>query len=84
MGYHKNTRYFVLKTKDTYIRRILQAEGWIENPVADSAAFHLKWAVSDGNQNYSELFEGEQFYNHFPNSLRLTTKIGLHKHFYRP
>lgn len=50
----------------------------------ESQAYHLKWTVSDSPDSYIGLFSGSQFFNHFANSFQLTSKTGLHCHFYLP
>ena len=75
-GLADHTRVFIINSQDDYIRRALKRKGWYENKVPTSHAFHLKWTYSDSEPDYRSLRPG-QFFNHFQNNRRLTTKYGL-------
>lgn len=80
VGLPEQTRIFILNSQDEYVRRALKKRGWQENKVVNSSAFHLKWTYSDSDQDYRTLKPG-QYFNHFANNRRLTTKCGLNSCF---
>jgi len=61
-----------------HIKRALVKKGWVENKNPSSIAFHLKWTISDSDNDYKQLLPG-QLFNHFFNNRQLTTKSGLLK-----
>lgn len=71
-------RIFCFDGPDEHIRRALLAQEppWVENQMATSKIFHLKWTVSDCEDDYRYLQEGMLF-NHFQRNRELTTKVGL-------
>ncbi|CAK0860068.1 unnamed protein product [Prorocentrum cordatum] len=72
-------KLFVFDGPDEHIRQALLREGsgWMENKLPRSAAWNLKWSVTDCESDYRDLQDGDLF-NHFQNNRVLTTKIGLH------
>ena len=76
IGLPEQTLVFMLISQDEYVRRTLKRRGWHENKVVSSSAFHLKWTYTDSEQDYRSLKPG-QYFNHFANNRRLTTKCGL-------
>eukprot|EP00929_Paragymnodinium_shiwhaense_P089544 TRINITY_DN49692_c0_g1_i1.p1 TRINITY_DN49692_c0_g1~~TRINITY_DN49692_c0_g1_i1.p1 ORF type:complete len:1309 (-),score=228.17 TRINITY_DN49692_c0_g1_i1:60-3986(-) len=77
-GLPESQKLFVLDGPDDHIRQALHRRrpGWVENPLADSWLWHLKWRATDCDADYADLTEGELF-NHFQGNRDLTTKAGL-------
>ncbi len=71
-----DTLVFIFTTGDEYMRRAFLRRGWIENPVANSQLFDLRWDLNENAVPFEELRPG-QLCNHFPNNQELTTKTGL-------
>lgn len=71
-------RIFCFDGPDEHIRKALLAmePPWVENQMATSKIFHLKWTVTDCEEDYRYLQEGMLF-NHFQKNRELTTKVGL-------
>lgn len=83
MNYPAGVKLFIFKSHDEYVRRLLLKMGWVENTLMESQAYHLKWTINDAPDSYAGFFTGRQFFNHFANGFKLTSKTGLHTHFYR-
>lgn len=75
-GLPENTRVFSINGQFEYIKRGLLRREWVENKVAGSQAFHLKWTCNDSEQDYKTLRNGQMF-NHIGNNREITTKSGL-------
>lgn len=76
----KKERLFCFDGPDEHIRRVLLAldPPWVENKVATSSMWHLKWTVTDSETDYRCIQEGSSsLYNHFQNNRELTTKVCL-------
>ena len=80
LGLPYDTCVFILHSQDDFIRRAFKRRGWYENKVLNSTAFHLKWTYTDSESDYRALRPG-QYFNHFPNNRKLTTKNGLNSIF---
>ena len=50
---------FVLDSPDEHIAQELVRRGWVQNPGASSNMFHLKWCVSDCDDDYRHLGTGD-------------------------
>ncbi|CAE7025796.1 TTLL3E [Symbiodinium natans] len=73
-------RLFCFDGPDEHIRRALLSldPPWVENKVATSTLWHLKWTVTDNETDYRCIQEGSGcLYNHFQNNRELTTKVRL-------
>ncbi|CAE7236290.1 TTLL3B [Symbiodinium sp. CCMP2456] len=76
----KKERLFCFDGPDEHIRRVLLAldPPWVENKVASSSMWHLKWTVTDSETDYRCIQEdSSSLYNHFQNNRELTTKVCL-------
>ncbi|CAD7960181.1 unnamed protein product [Amoebophrya sp. A120] len=71
-------RVFVLDSSDEFIRKALLDRGnWVENKYVESGLWNLKWCATDSEEDYKNLDEENDLYNHFQHNRELTTKFGL-------
>jgi len=71
-----DTLVFIFNSPDEYMKRAFIARGWVENPIAQSQFFDIRWDLNENNVNFSIISNG-QLCNHFANNQELTTKTGL-------
>eukprot|EP00392_Amoebophrya_sp_AT5.2_P011961 g12051.t1 len=71
-------RVFVLDSSDDFVRQALLKRGnWVENVYAESSLWNLKWCATDCEEDYKNLDDTIDLYNHFQNNRELTTKFGI-------
>lgn len=56
-GYESNEDkiVFILNSRDLYIKRAALKRGWIENPIASSQFYDIKWDYIDNQVEYNNM-----------------------------
>eukprot|EP00397_Hematodinium_sp_SG-2012_P000667 GEMP01000668.1.p1 GENE.GEMP01000668.1~~GEMP01000668.1.p1 ORF type:complete len:1775 (+),score=410.32 GEMP01000668.1:168-5492(+) len=75
-GIDEKRKVFVFDGPDEHIRQSLLRRQFVENPHRASVLWDFKWCVTDLEEDYKSLRDGD-LYNHFQNNRELTTKAAL-------